>query len=123
MRRLCYSVAVSLDGYIAGPNGEADWVVMDPDIDFESASLGSIRQSWAERRSWPLAAAVRWLDWPGSLFRGRCAKQTTQRSRSKRGTGLGRSPLSRRRRKPSARSSSPSERSRTHSELSPAPPP
>ena len=34
MRRVRYSVAVSLDGYIAGPNGEADWIVMDPDIDF-----------------------------------------------------------------------------------------
>jgi dihydrofolate reductase len=34
MRRLRYQVASSLDGYIAGPNGEADWIVMDPDIDF-----------------------------------------------------------------------------------------
>ncbi|HEV8000775.1 MAG TPA: dihydrofolate reductase family protein [Planctomycetaceae bacterium] len=34
MRRICYSVAMSLDGYIAGPNGEADWIVMDPEIDF-----------------------------------------------------------------------------------------
>jgi dihydrofolate reductase len=34
MRRICYSVAMSLDGYIAGPNGESDWIVMDPDIDF-----------------------------------------------------------------------------------------
>lgn len=37
MRRLCYSVAASLDGYVAGPNGEADWIVIDPDADFESA--------------------------------------------------------------------------------------
>src|SRR5206468_3341960 len=24
------------DGYIAGPNGEADWIIMDPDIDVDS---------------------------------------------------------------------------------------
>src|SRR5690349_1683167 len=35
-RRLRYQVAVSLDGFIAGPNGEADWIVMDPSIDFEA---------------------------------------------------------------------------------------
>ncbi len=34
MRRVRFSVAMSLDGYIAGPNGESDWIVMDPDIDF-----------------------------------------------------------------------------------------
>src|SRR5262245_2060528 len=34
MRRLRYQVAVSLDGFIAGPAGEADWIVMDPAIDF-----------------------------------------------------------------------------------------
>src|SRR5580700_4530096 len=34
MKRICYVVAMSLDGYIAGPNGEADWIPMDPDMDF-----------------------------------------------------------------------------------------
>ncbi len=34
MRRIRYGVAMSLDGYIAGPNGEYDWIPMDPDIDF-----------------------------------------------------------------------------------------
>jgi dihydrofolate reductase len=34
MRRVRYVVAMSLDGYIAGPIGEADWIIMDPDIDF-----------------------------------------------------------------------------------------
>lgn len=33
-RQLRYGVAMSLDGYIAGPRGEADWIVMDPEIDF-----------------------------------------------------------------------------------------
>jgi dihydrofolate reductase len=34
MRRVRYVVAMSLDGYIAGPNGEADWIIIDPNIDF-----------------------------------------------------------------------------------------
>ena len=36
MRRIRYAVAMSLDGYIAGPKGEADWIIMDPDIDFSA---------------------------------------------------------------------------------------
>jgi dihydrofolate reductase len=34
MRRVRYGVAMSLDGYIAGPNGEYDWIIMDPEIPF-----------------------------------------------------------------------------------------
>ena len=34
MRRVRYSVAMSLDGFIAGPSGEADWIIMDPALDF-----------------------------------------------------------------------------------------
>jgi dihydrofolate reductase len=34
-RRVRYAVAMSLDGFIAGPNGEADWIIMDPEIDFD----------------------------------------------------------------------------------------
>jgi dihydrofolate reductase len=34
MRRIRYQVAMSLDGYIAGPKGESDWIIMDPEIDF-----------------------------------------------------------------------------------------
>src|SRR4029079_13359961 len=33
-RRLRYQVAATLDGFIAGPNGEYDWIVMDPSVDF-----------------------------------------------------------------------------------------
>jgi dihydrofolate reductase len=36
MRRIRYAVATSLDGYISGPKGEADWIIMDPDIDFRA---------------------------------------------------------------------------------------
>ena len=34
MRTIVYSVAMSLDGYVAGPNGQVDWITMDPEIDF-----------------------------------------------------------------------------------------
>lgn len=37
MRRVRYQVAMSLDGYIAGPKGEYDWLIHDPEID--SAAL------------------------------------------------------------------------------------
>jgi dihydrofolate reductase len=34
VRRIRYQVAMSLDGYIAGPHGEFDWIIRDPEIDF-----------------------------------------------------------------------------------------
>src|ERR1017187_7870188 len=34
LRRLRYGVAMSLDGFIAGPSGEYDWILPDPAIDF-----------------------------------------------------------------------------------------
>ena len=40
MRQLRYSVAASLDGYIAGPSGEFDWIAIDPDIDFAAMYAG-----------------------------------------------------------------------------------
>ena len=40
MRELHYSVAASLDGYIAGPQGEFDWIVIDPEIDFAAMYAG-----------------------------------------------------------------------------------
>ena len=36
MGRIRYVAAMSLDGYIAGPNGEADWIIMDPEINFQA---------------------------------------------------------------------------------------
>jgi len=36
MRRVRYAVAASLDGYIAGPKGEADWIIMNPEMDFRA---------------------------------------------------------------------------------------
>jgi dihydrofolate reductase len=36
MRKLRYNVATSLDGFIAGPNGEYDWIVADNSFDFDA---------------------------------------------------------------------------------------
>ncbi len=57
MRELRYSVASSLDGFIAGPNGEFDWIVMDPEIDFAAmyASFGGIVMG---RRSYEVFAGT-----------------------------------------------------------------
>ncbi len=35
-RQVLYSVAMSLDGYIAGPQGEADWIPRDPSMDWNA---------------------------------------------------------------------------------------
>src|SRR5262245_22392265 len=51
MRRVRFSVAMSLDGYIAGPNGESDWIMMDPDIDFGSL-MGSFDTVLLGRNTW-----------------------------------------------------------------------
>ena len=32
MRNVVYSAAMSLDGYIAGPKGESDWIMIDPEL-------------------------------------------------------------------------------------------
>lgn len=34
MKRIRYSAAMSLDGYIAGPRGEFDWIVQNPEVEF-----------------------------------------------------------------------------------------
>jgi dihydrofolate reductase len=54
MRRIHYSVAKSVDGYIAVPNGESDWIIMDPDIDFE-AYMGRFDTFLMGRRTFEVA--------------------------------------------------------------------
>lgn len=34
MRKIILDVAVTLDGFIEGPNGEIDWLVNDQETDF-----------------------------------------------------------------------------------------
>ncbi|MGV2941990.1 dihydrofolate reductase family protein [Mesobacillus sp. LC4] len=35
-RRILLDLAVTLDGFIEGPEGEVDWCIMDPDMDFKN---------------------------------------------------------------------------------------
>ncbi len=44
MKKVILDLAVTLDGFIEGPNGETDWCIMDDDMDFEGflASVDTI---------------------------------------------------------------------------------
>lgn len=55
MRKIRYGVAMSLDGYIAGPNGEADWIETDPEVDF-AAIWAQFDSSVMGRRTYEAAS-------------------------------------------------------------------
>jgi dihydrofolate reductase len=57
MRKIIYSVATSLDGYLSGPNGEIDWMVMDPEIDF-AASISRFDTILMGRKTYEKAVAM-----------------------------------------------------------------
>lgn len=40
MRKVILNLAVSLDGFIEGPNGEIDWCIMDDDMNFDAFLAG-----------------------------------------------------------------------------------
>lgn len=58
MRKIRYAVAMSLDGYIAGPNGEYDWIGADPEIDF-AAFWAQFDTLMMGRRTYELAIQAR----------------------------------------------------------------
>jgi dihydrofolate reductase len=68
MRRLRYGVAMSLDGFIAGPNGEYDWIVHDPAINF-AAMFAEYDTLLMGRKTYEVAAekAKSW-DSPGQRW-------------------------------------------------------
>lgn len=66
MRRIRYLVATSLDGYIAGPKGEFDWIVSDPDIDF-GAQFNQFDTVLLGRRTYELTCAPGAPAWPPGI--------------------------------------------------------
>src|SRR5580692_8523312 len=58
MRKLRYSVAMSLDGHIAGPNGEYDWIGTDAEVDF-TAFWSQFDTLLMGRRTFELAVRTR----------------------------------------------------------------
>jgi len=62
MRQVRYNVAASLDGYIAGPNGEFDWIPDDPTVDF-AGIFAKVDTVLLGRRSYEAAAQMGGNPW------------------------------------------------------------
>jgi len=58
MRKIRYALAMSLDGHIAGPNGEYDWIGTDPEVDF-AAFWSQSETLLMGRRTYELAVQTR----------------------------------------------------------------
>jgi dihydrofolate reductase len=66
MRRVRYNVAASLDGYIAGPGGEFDWIPHDPAVDF-AALFAKVDTVLLGRHSYTLTQQADTAPWaPGT---------------------------------------------------------
>jgi dihydrofolate reductase len=64
MRRVRYQVACSLDGYIAGPDDDFDWITPEPSFDFE-ALYAQFDTLVMGRRTYEIVRAA------GESFRGK----------------------------------------------------
>src|SRR5918998_4036527 len=63
MRQVLYRVAASVDGYIAGPRGELDWIVHDPAVDFAKV-YASVDTVLLGRRTYELTRQPGAPPWP-----------------------------------------------------------
>ena len=66
MRQIRCVVTASLDGFIAGPNGEVDWIVPDPDRDF-GALLNQFDTALLGRHSYELTQRPDAPPWPPGI--------------------------------------------------------
>ena len=58
MRDLFLNMTTSLDGYIAGPNGELDWMTTTPDPDLTADTVAQLRTADAGFIGYPTAEAM-----------------------------------------------------------------
>jgi dihydrofolate reductase len=104
MRRVRFNVAASLDGYIAGPNGEYDWIPDDPTVDF-AGLFATVDTVLLGRRSYELvrgqgampwgpstrvyvfSSTLRSEDHPGVTIVGQDAATTVSALRAEEGAG------------------------------------
>jgi dihydrofolate reductase len=63
MRQVFYRVATSLDGFIAGPQGDIDWIIADPTVDFASL-YASVDTVLLGRRTYELTLQPGAPPWP-----------------------------------------------------------
>jgi dihydrofolate reductase len=103
MRRIRYAVATSLDGFISGPKGEADWIIMDPDIDFsaitkefdtvligrrtyEGMARGKKKPgAWPGMKTFVFSRTLRQRDYPKVTIVGENAEETASALRAESG--------------------------------------
>lgn len=65
MRKLILKMSMSIDGFVAGPNGESDWLFRSPDEEAVAWTVATIRSAGIHamgRKSWQDMAAY----WPTS---------------------------------------------------------
>ena len=56
MRRVRYSVAATLDGFIADPNGGYDWIIMDEEIELPRRCSAQFDTFVMGRKTWDVSA-------------------------------------------------------------------
>jgi dihydrofolate reductase len=64
VQRIRYLVTMSLDRYIAGANGEVDWIVTDPEVDF-GAIANEFETLLAGRKTFETMVKARRTGMPG----------------------------------------------------------
>jgi dihydrofolate reductase len=104
MRRVRYSVVMSLDGYIAGPKGEADWIIIDPEVDFGAyfeqfdtfllgrrtfEAMGRAGQGGSpDVKTFVFSRTLRQQDYPGVTIVAEGAEETVARLRAEPGKDI-----------------------------------